>query len=566
MPRKKRGPKEVVLGAPVSDENRGKKVSVGRGMPFNDKVLSDRLVHRGFVENPEPIKCYEIIAIPHPREEGLFLISEEEGSGIQDNHELMSLLAQPDDPKIAPMTDDEVIDYLPVSPDRRLYCFGVSLSEVSFAGLLDREEVMKRSQLHPATNPDVEVMEGINTSQFYYGGVNSFSEIHVENSLTPAVNVGLLRLHPIFVLHRVQLVGHFKIWMVFSERDPLETAMYQVQAQDGALALQNSESSSEEEASLSGEKVTPVKVLRHRVVEKPSSARNVSGKKTQEASETTVIRETFTFAGTCPNKLSHKNLYINTKFANRHGIKYETTRQGPHDIVYTIEGTYHEVGQLSANLAEASNFAGPEYNVDARLVPRVLCHESKLSNLPPNRHQITTVKTRKKIIYECKERQSCEFTATSKETLRVHRKEVHGVRAPKIQNRVTKICNVCGAQVQRLARHMRNSKSHAAALFLLTDAEKANLGDPKPVWKCQFCGAEHPDVENLRDHERVCEFNLPLSSVPRDLVKCKFCGRNYHSSEVAQHERICEVKEHKCPVCHRTYKQKFFLQRHIARP
>ncbi|KAJ8677111.1 hypothetical protein QAD02_012898 [Eretmocerus hayati] len=258
---------EVISQAPASDENRDKKAFIGRGMPFNDKVLSDRLVHHGFVEKPELIKCYEIVAIPHHCEEGLYLISKEEVTGIRDNLELMTLLAQPDDPEIAFMTDDEIIDYLPVSPGRRLYCFGLSPSDVSFAGLLDREDAMKRSQLHPATNPDVELMEGINTSLLYYGGVNSFSEVHVENSLTPAVNVGLLFLHPTFIQRRVQLDGHFKIWMIFPERDPIEKAIHDIQAQDIALASQNPESSSEEETSLPEEKVTSVKVLRHRVGE-----------------------------------------------------------------------------------------------------------------------------------------------------------------------------------------------------------------------------------------------------------------------------------------------------------
>ncbi|KAJ8682379.1 hypothetical protein QAD02_018171 [Eretmocerus hayati] len=491
---------EVVLGAPTSDENRDKKVFVGRGMPFNDQVLSDRLVHQGFVEKPELIRCYEIVAIPHHREEGLFLISKEEVLGIRDNCELMSLLAQPDDPKIASMTDDEVIDYLPVSANRRLYCFGLSSSDISFAGLLDREEVMRKSQLHPATNPDVGIMEGINTSQFYYGGVNSFSEIHVEDSLTPAINVGILLLHPIFVLHRVQPVGYSKIWMVFPERNPLEKAIHDIQAQDVALALQNSEFSPEEDASMSDEEITSVKVFSRCVADETSKARDMNGKKIRKTSEVTAVQEVFMFSGSCSSKLSHKNLYINTKFAHRHGIEYETLRQGPHDVVYTAEGVPHQVGQLSANVAEASNFAGPEFNVYARLVPYDPCPESKLSSFPPNRHQITTVRTRKKIIYECQERKG-------------------------------------------------------SALSLLTEAEKAALSDPRPVWRCQFCGVEYLDEENLRGHERIGEFNLPSSSIPRYLTKCNFCGRNYHFSGILQHERTCEIKKYKSSMCRRTYKK-----------
>ncbi|KAJ8670360.1 hypothetical protein QAD02_001619 [Eretmocerus hayati] len=555
---------EVVLGAPASNENRGKKVFIGRGMPFNDQVLSDRLVHQGFVEKPELIRCYEIVAIPHHREEGLFLISKEEVLGIRDNRELMSLLAQPDDPKIASMTDDEVIDYLPVSANRRLYCFGLSSSDISFAGLLDCEEVMRKSQLHPATNPDVGIMEGINTSQFYYGGVNSFSEIHVEDSLTPAINVGILLLHPIFVLHRVQPVGYSKIWMVFPERNPLEKAIHDIQAQDVALALQNSDFLPEEDASMSDEEITSVKVFSRCVADETSKTRDMNGKKIRKTSEVTV-QEVFMFSGSCSSKLSHKNLYINTKFAHRYGIEYETLRQGPHDVVYTAEGVPHQVGQLSANVAEASNFAGPEFNVYARLVPYDPCPESKLSSFPPNRHQITTVKTRKRIIYECRELMGCKFTTTNKEVLRVHCNEVHGAKVPKVQNRITKKCTVCGAEVKRLAHHIRTSQSHAAALSLLTETEKAALSDPRPVWRCQFCGVEYLDEENLQDHERICEFNLPSSSIPRYLTKCNFCGRNYHSSEILQHERTCETKKYKCSMCRRTYKKSYSLQCHYAR-
>ncbi|KAJ8675878.1 hypothetical protein QAD02_011664 [Eretmocerus hayati] len=148
------------------------------------------------MDNPMSSRCFEIIAIPNYREKGPYLISKEDVLGIRDIKALLKLLSQPDDSKIASMTANRVLDYLPLSLAKILYCFGVNTSDMSFVGLFDHEDSMIKSQPHSATNPDVGITEGINVSQSFLGGVNSFSEIHLENFLLAALSLGIIRLHP----------------------------------------------------------------------------------------------------------------------------------------------------------------------------------------------------------------------------------------------------------------------------------------------------------------------------------------------------------------------------------
>ncbi|KAJ8681879.1 hypothetical protein QAD02_017671 [Eretmocerus hayati] len=83
------------------------------------------------------------------REKGLYLISKELVEGSSDNRELLERLSQPGNPKIATMTDAEIINHLPTCSGERLYCFGINPADMSYLGLLDPEEIMTKSQIHP---------------------------------------------------------------------------------------------------------------------------------------------------------------------------------------------------------------------------------------------------------------------------------------------------------------------------------------------------------------------------------------------------------------------------------
>ncbi|KAJ8675543.1 hypothetical protein QAD02_011329 [Eretmocerus hayati] len=417
---------DFVLKAPTLEEYRDKKVFIGHGVPFDEDKLSLELLQKGFLENSNLIRCFEITAIPHHREEGLFLISKEGVTDIADNSELLALLTQPNDPLIEKMTDDEIIDYLPTSPHRKSYCFGIDTSDLSYVGLLDREECMQKSQIHPATNPDVGIMKGINTSQVFVGGVNSISEIHLENSLLPSLNVGEGSLRKNTDGGYIILAdGKIKIWVMLPEREPIEKVIHAIQAADKASspAPESLESSLVDDGPLPAEVAAPTSVgdeslelpsptksRRKRackdyilclflILSSPFSLyltlsflakrkrRNFGVQKRRSrvkkprysvGKTPNETIETFTFADACPDELSRKYLYMTTKFLKRYGIAYETFRQGDHDLVYTMAGVYHQVGQLTANVAEAANYADPGFNVYAGLVTVDRCEKSRL--------------------------------------------------------------------------------------------------------------------------------------------------------------------------------------------
>ncbi|KAJ8671367.1 hypothetical protein QAD02_002626 [Eretmocerus hayati] len=476
---------EFVVKAPALEEYRDKKVFIARNVPFDDAEVDSDLCKKGIAENPNPIRCLEIFAIPHHREKGLYLISKEEVSDISNNHELLARSSQPDDPRISKMTDDEVINYLPVSPGRRRH---------------------GKSQLHPATDPDVGVMEGINTSQFYIAGVNTLSEIHLENALLPSTNLGVKRL---FV---ASADGYMKVWLILPDRERFERVIYDIQKRDRVEALT-----------------------------RQSSGRELSSE------ENTDSPETFIFAGVCPNELSHKYIYVDTPFLIGHGVPYETFRQGPHDLVYTKEGVYHEVGQLAANIAEAANFAEPSFNVYALHVPVDLCGKSQLAFIRPNRHQVTTVKTRSRRLHDCDD---CDFSTPNMQKLRQHAKAAHKKTIPKVQDRVSRICSVCGAKTRKMSDHVKNSKTHEAALLKLQKSGCDLTEDPIPIWRCRFCSDDYSDESDRRAHEDECGKDIPTTSslrgpyIPADgslslWFECDYCGR--------------------------TYKQRFYLEAHIQR-
>ncbi|KAJ8666593.1 hypothetical protein QAD02_008255 [Eretmocerus hayati] len=374
---------KFVLKAPASPEYRHKKLFVGRDVPFDDKELSRQLIQEGLLNNPKLIPCSRIIAIPHYREKGLYLISKELVDDISDNRELLARLSQPNDPKIVTMTDVEIINYLPTCSGERLYCFGINPAEMSFVGLLDREEIMKTSQIHPDTNPDVGVMEGINTSLLYLAGVNALSEIHLENAHLPSINIGEKRFreNPIIRSHTVtNLIGRgIKVWLMLPEREPLERAIHNIQEEDKAEAPGTKSPTCLSDADVSSPEEIPV--VSPSIVKHTSPVTTTRSKRKRADSV-----GTFSFANSCPTALSHKYIYVDTIFLDRYGIAYGTTRQNPHDIVYTTAGTYHEVGQLGANIAEAQNFADPLFNVYAEHVTVDLCDQSKLTAIKPNRH------------------------------------------------------------------------------------------------------------------------------------------------------------------------------------
>ncbi|KAJ8670715.1 hypothetical protein QAD02_001974 [Eretmocerus hayati] len=88
-------------------------------------------------------------------------------------------------------------------------------------------------------------------------------------------------------------------------------------------------------------------------------------------------------------------------------LRLRDLRRGDYDLVYTMSGVYHEVGQLSADAAGAVNHANPALNVYAGSVTLDRCEESRLVSINPNRHQFATVKTRSRPLHDCND---CQYS------------------------------------------------------------------------------------------------------------------------------------------------------------
>ncbi|KAJ8682835.1 hypothetical protein QAD02_018627 [Eretmocerus hayati] len=99
---------------------------------------------------------------------------------------------------------------------------------MSYYGLLQRDECMKKSQFDPDTNPDVGWMNGINKSQLFIAGADALSEVHLENALSPSVNILVDILPP----YPIDVPG--KVWSVFDGLR-LEAAIHRVYLEDNGL-------------------------------------------------------------------------------------------------------------------------------------------------------------------------------------------------------------------------------------------------------------------------------------------------------------------------------------------
>ncbi|KAJ8671604.1 hypothetical protein QAD02_002863 [Eretmocerus hayati] len=58
----------------------------------------------------------------------------------------------------------------------------------------------------------------------------------------------------------------------------------------------------------------------------------------------------------CQYILHHKNLFLSVNFLKKHGIRYEVILQAPGDCVYVFPGVFHQVINLTPNVAEAKNY------------------------------------------------------------------------------------------------------------------------------------------------------------------------------------------------------------------
>lgn len=76
---------------------------------------------------------------------------------------------------------------------------------------------------------------------------------------------------------------------------------------------------------------------------------------------------------TCPEYLRHKRCLLSPATLKKAGIRFTTTVQYPGDTVITFPGSYHFGFNTGYNIAEATNFAVPEWVAYGKLAKVCLC-------------------------------------------------------------------------------------------------------------------------------------------------------------------------------------------------
>ncbi|KAJ8665804.1 hypothetical protein QAD02_007466 [Eretmocerus hayati] len=198
----------------------GARVVLARGAAGVSDNISNDILRQGFLENPRKLPCFRIVLTPEFSDPGLYSITKEDcSSEFADNKELYRRLAVPHDPSFYSKSDKEIINSIPLQPPG-LYC--VSLESHDFiTGVSESNPVMLTSNVHPCSNPCVDVMPGINTSMYYVGGINSCSEMHREDAKLAAVAASLDNILPIEEVLAVSSLGNMELIM---DKSPIENS------------------------------------------------------------------------------------------------------------------------------------------------------------------------------------------------------------------------------------------------------------------------------------------------------------------------------------------------------
>lgn len=192
----------------------------------------------------------------------------------------------------------------------------------------------------------------------------------------------------------------------------------------------------------------------------------------------------------------------------------------------------------------------------------------------------------------------CEEVLTSRTTLRVHRKEVHGyVRQKSIytcqtcqksfprQQALTvherthtgerpHACDLCPARFRQISALSAHRRTHDATdrPYLCAICGRA-FGQASTLahhmqglhhagelrYKCEVCGKRFATNGNLRIHQRF------HSSVKKYVCEFDGCTASFYtSSHLSVHrKRHSDIREHECQLCGKRFAMKSFLREHL---
>ncbi|KAJ8664707.1 hypothetical protein QAD02_006369 [Eretmocerus hayati] len=390
------------------------RIILGEGIAGVPAVVQDAISNNGFCDKSKRIPCFRVVLTPKYSDPDLFAVFQQDCTkDFESNSDLLAHLSKPQDSSFYAKTDKEIMNEVPrLAPG--LYCVGLESCDF-ITGILDEKDIMKTSNLHPSTNPNVTVMPGINTSMFYAGAVNSCSTVHREDGNAASVAVML------DTLDKEMRHCPCKLWVGIPDGQKLEQAIART-----VRATPSSDDSS------------PSKVERGRKKRKSRTKR---------------VRKR-----RCSRLLHHKTAYVNAKFLDRHGIKYFTFRQYVNDVVYVRPGVHHEVIQLTPNCLEAQNFGDAEWQVVTGHESLCGCDQQDVIAIPKNPlNNVRLVQTPERN-HLCEE---CGFESANKPDHHRHLQEVHKRKVVRVQIRAPKKCPICGVLVKRLGTHLsKPSRKH----------------------------------------------------------------------------------------------------------
>ncbi|KAJ8667887.1 hypothetical protein QAD02_009550 [Eretmocerus hayati] len=166
------------------------RIILGKGIAGVPAVVQDAISNNGFCDKSKRIPCFRVVLTPKYSDPDLFAVFQQDCTkNFESNSDLLAHLSKPQDSSFYAKTDKEIMNKVPrLAPG--LYCVGLESCDF-ITGILDEKDIMKTSNLHSSTNPNVTVMPGINTSMFYAGAVNSCSTVHREDGNAASVAVML---------------------------------------------------------------------------------------------------------------------------------------------------------------------------------------------------------------------------------------------------------------------------------------------------------------------------------------------------------------------------------------
>ncbi|KAJ8669416.1 hypothetical protein QAD02_000675 [Eretmocerus hayati] len=242
----------------------------------------------------------------------------------------------------------------------------------------------------------------------------------------------------------------------------------------------------------------------------------------------------------------HKNLFLSITFLETYGIPYHTFYQYAGDLVFIQYRVFHQVINLSPNLAEAINFADGLWNY---LIPHVFsctCENIPFVLISPNPDADVTYVTRQLDYYPCSSAR-CEFFSRSPSSLLQHSRAVHGQVFPILASN-ERWCLACNHRVL-----VNNASEHI----------KGHLHLGKLPLQFSFSAYSRFNLGIFIEKKK----HLPVGwndTAGFGLLQCRYCKEYQLAVEHSHHAKTCKTKPYYCDApCPYTFETKHGLSRHI---